>query len=44
MLDSTIHSALQLGGWSYRTLAEELDVSASLIQKRAGRAAGRLGA
>ena len=43
VVDSTIYAALHLGGWSYRTLAEQLGVSPSLVQKRAGRAANRLG-
>ena len=44
VVDSTIYTALHLGGWSYRTLAEEIDVSSSLIQKRAKRADSRLNA
>lgn len=43
VVDSTIYAALHLGGWSYRTLANQLNVSPSLIQKRAERAAARLG-
>lgn len=37
LVDLTIRAALELGGWTTRSLADKLGVSPALIQKRAGR-------
>ncbi|MCY4622920.1 MAG: hypothetical protein OXD34_13995 [bacterium] len=35
VVDSAVLRALDVGGWSYSTLAEVLDVSKGAVQKRA---------